>query len=503
MTELAAESADADRRQARRGGVGQDVRQHQPGDRRGRGRGRRRRRRRHGPGHRRGTAGRSTRPTGRRTAAFRKRCLQQLKRRARQGRRTTLRPQIVTEVGAPIMLTYAVQQDSCIDDMQWDIDLIDRYEWEYEPPGPRVHGHAAATGGRARARSASSVRSRRGTSRSCSTCRSSRRRSRRATPWCSSPRPTRRGAPRSSARSSPSRPTSRPASSTSSTSGDKADGRRDAHRPTRASTWSPSPARPAIGKRIMARTAPRRVKKVFLELGGKSANIILDDADFDGTAVPAGSMVCIHGGQGCAITTRMLLPESRYDEGVDMLKAAFESVPYGDPTDPGNLRARSSTRRQRERVLGYIEKGKADGAKLLVGGGRPPHLDKGYFVEPTLFVDVDPDADDRPGGGVRPGARACSRTTDDDDAVRIANDSMLRAVGRGQQRAASSGRSAVARADPHRHGVGQRRAVVRPRLAVRRLQAERRRTRARRRRLRGVPRDQDARPPGRRVGGAP
>ena len=86
----------------------------------------------------------------------------------------------------------------------------------------------------------------------------------------------------------------------------------------------------ATGRRIMA-TAAETVKKVFLELGGKSANVILDDADF-AAAVPSGSMICMHGGQGCAITTRMLLPKSHYDEAVDMLKTAFENVPYGDPT---------------------------------------------------------------------------------------------------------------------------------------------------------------------------
>jgi aldehyde dehydrogenase (NAD+) len=133
--------------------------------------------------------------------------------------------------------------------------------------------------------------------------------------------------------------------------------------------------------------------------------------------------VCMHGGQGCAITTRMLLPKSRYDEAVDMLKAAFEAVPYGDPTDPGNIMGPLINARQRGRVLGYIEKGKAEGAKLLVGGSRPAHLPKGYYVEPTLFVDVDPDstiAQEEIFGPVL----SVLQYDGDDDAVRIANNSM-------------------------------------------------------------------------------
>ena len=146
----------------------------------------------------------------------------------------------------------------------------------------------------------------------------------------------------------------------------------------------------ATGKRIMARGA-ESLKRVFLELGGKSANIILDDADLQAQC-GSGAMVCMHGGQGCAITTRMLLPRSRYDEGVELLKASFEGWSYGDPNDPGVLQGPLINARQRERVLGFIETGKKEGARLVVGGGRPAQFDKGYYVEPTLFVDVDPDS---------------------------------------------------------------------------------------------------------------
>src|SRR5207248_9115124 len=146
----------------------------------------------------------------------------------------------------------------------------------------------------------------------------------------------------------------------------------------------------AVGKRIAARSADT-LKRVFLELGGKSANIVLDDADL-AAVLPSTGMVCMHSGQGCAITTRLLLPRSRYDEGVEMVKAAFESFPYGDPMDFNNMAGPLINARQRDRVLGYIEKGKAEGARCLVGGGPATQFDKGYFVQPTLFVDVDPDS---------------------------------------------------------------------------------------------------------------
>ncbi len=143
----------------------------------------------------------------------------------------------------------------------------------------------------------------------------------------------------------------------------------------------------AVGRRIMEKGAPT-LKRLFLELGGKSADIILDDTDFQAKLSMAWT-ICMHGGQGCVMLTRMLLPRSRYDEGVAIVEEGFRSVPYGDPTDPSNIQGPQISALQRERVLGYIEKGKAEGARVVVGGGRPAHLEKGYYVEPTLFADVD------------------------------------------------------------------------------------------------------------------
>jgi aldehyde dehydrogenase (NAD+) len=175
----------------------------------------------------------------------------------------------------------------------------------------------------------------------------------------------------------------------------------------------------ATGRRVMER-ASATVKKVFLELGGKSANVVLDDADF-AKVLPTAAMTCVHGGQGCAITTRLLLPRSRYAEGVAIVKRAFEGWRYGDPTDPAVLQGPQISRRQQERVLGYIERGKREGARCLVGGGRPDR--PGFFVEPTLFVDVDPAstiAQEEIFGPVL----CVIPFGDDEDAVRIANQSI-------------------------------------------------------------------------------
>ena len=146
----------------------------------------------------------------------------------------------------------------------------------------------------------------------------------------------------------------------------------------------------ATGRSVMERAAAT-VKKVFLELGGKSANIVLDDADF-AAVLPMTAFTCVHGGQGCALTTRLLLPRSRYDEGLAIVKTAFERWRYGDPTNPAHMQGPQISKRQQDRVLAYIEKGRQEGARLLVGGGVPEHLPKGFYVEPTLFADVDPDA---------------------------------------------------------------------------------------------------------------
>jgi aldehyde dehydrogenase (NAD+) len=180
------------------------------------------------------------------------------------------------------------------------------------------------------------------------------------------------------------------------------------------------------GKRVME-VAARNVTKVFLELGGKSATIVLEDADFT-TALPASMQTCVHAGQGCALPTRLLVPRSRYGEAKQILAAAWSQVPFGDPTDPTVMSGTLISVKQRDRVLQLIDSGRQQGARILVGGGRPAHLQKGFYVEPTLFVDVDNSmriAKEEIFGPVL----VVIPYDDDDDAVRIANDSIYGLAG--------------------------------------------------------------------------
>jgi aldehyde dehydrogenase (NAD+) len=182
-----------------------------------------------------------------------------------------------------------------------------------------------------------------------------------------------------------------------------------------------------VGQRIMEKGAAT-MKRLFLELGGKSATIVLEDADL-AMACAIGIAPCMHAGQGCANPTRLLLPRSRYDEGVAMLKAMYEGVMPGDPQEPGTLCGPVISAKQRERVLGYIQKGINEGATCLVGGpDAPTGFDKGFFVRPTLFTDVDNSmtiAQEEIFGPVL----AVIPFDDEDDAVRIANDSMYGLAG--------------------------------------------------------------------------
>ncbi|MFT4614841.1 MAG: aldehyde dehydrogenase (NAD+) [Bacteroidia bacterium] len=176
----------------------------------------------------------------------------------------------------------------------------------------------------------------------------------------------------------------------------------------------------AVGKHIMARAA-QTVKKVFLELGGKSANIVLDDADL-GSSLLSCLAVCFHAGQGCAIQTRLLIPKSRQAEVEELLPTYFGFIEYGDPSSDGQIMGPLVNAKQRDRVLALIEKGKEEGARLLLGGGKPAHLEKGYYVEPTVFMDVTNDmtiAREEIFGPVL----SVIAYEDEEDAIRIANDS--------------------------------------------------------------------------------
>jgi betaine-aldehyde dehydrogenase len=145
----------------------------------------------------------------------------------------------------------------------------------------------------------------------------------------------------------------------------------------------------AAGRRIAA-VCGEQLKRVSLELGGKSAAIVLDDADL-GTAVEGIRFVgLMNSGQACVATTRILAPRSRYAEVVDALATAVSAMPVGDPMDPATEIGPMVAQRQQERVEKYIALGQEEGARVVVGGnGRPDGLDHGWYVRPTVFADVD------------------------------------------------------------------------------------------------------------------
>src|SRR6202000_1814279 len=103
----------------------------------------------------------------------------------------------------------------------------------------------------------------------------------------------------------------------------------------------------------------------------------------------AAAMACAMSGQSCVLPSRILLPRSRYEEGLQIMKAAMEAMLVGDPWDPAGFQGPQIRKTQQEKVLGLIQAGIADGARLVTGGGVPPHLPKGYYVQPTILADVD------------------------------------------------------------------------------------------------------------------
>jgi aldehyde dehydrogenase (NAD+) len=347
---------------------------------------------------------------------FRKRCMLQLQA-ALEEERELLRAELVAEVGAPVLLTYGPQLDAPLSDgLLWPANFIDEFEWERDLPegtafGTRSWrkvtkeavgvvgaivpwnfpfevsiqklGQALATGNTVILKAAPN------------------------TPWNA----TRIGRLVAERTDFPPGVVQVITTSDNEVAEDLViDPRVDLISFTGSTN---------VGRRIMEKGAPS-LKRLFLELGGKSADIVLDDADFEAKLSMAWT-ICTHGGQGCVMLTRMLLPRSRYEEGIGIIEAGFRNVPYGDPTDMANLQGPQISALQRERVLGHIERGKAEGARVVVGGGRPAHLEKGYYVEPTLFADVENSmsiAQQEIFGPVL----VVVPFDDDDDAVRVAND---------------------------------------------------------------------------------
>ncbi len=175
----------------------------------------------------------------------------------------------------------------------------------------------------------------------------------------------------------------------------------------------------ATGRAIMAAAAPT-LKKVFLELGGKSAAIVLDDADVAAAAGATAFTACIHAGQGCALTTRLVVPRAKYAEAVEVAAATMASIGTKDPADPGAICGPVISQVQRDRVESYFAIAAAEGGRIVTGGtviDRP-----GFWVEPTVVADLDNSsrlAQEEIFGPVL----VVIPHDGDDDAVRIANDS--------------------------------------------------------------------------------
>src|SRR5580700_10668912 len=179
----------------------------------------------------------------------------------------------------------------------------------------------------------------------------------------------------------------------------------------------------AAGRRI-ASICGERIARVTLELGGKSAAVILDDADIAATAQALAQAECILSGQVCASLTRIVVSRPRHDAMLEALAAAFSAVKVGDPFDPASQMGPLAAERQRDRVEGYIAQGIEIGATLATGGGRPKDLERGWYIEPTVFGNVDNRsviAQEEIFGPVL----SVIAADDEADAVRIANDTIF------------------------------------------------------------------------------
>jgi acyl-CoA reductase-like NAD-dependent aldehyde dehydrogenase len=178
----------------------------------------------------------------------------------------------------------------------------------------------------------------------------------------------------------------------------------------------------AAGRRIGSICA-ERIARCSLELGGKSAAVILDDANLEEAAATLARAECALSGQVCASLTRIVVTRSRHDEFVDALGAAFSRVIVGDPFDAQSEMGPLASQRQFERVQSYIAQGVQQGAQLVTGGGRPEHLDRGYYIAPTVFSKVDNQftiAQEEIFGPVL----SVIPAQDEKDAIRIANDTI-------------------------------------------------------------------------------
>jgi aldehyde dehydrogenase (NAD+) len=178
----------------------------------------------------------------------------------------------------------------------------------------------------------------------------------------------------------------------------------------------------AAGRKI-ATICGDRIARYTLELGGKSAAVVLDDADISSVAASIAGAECLMTGQVCSSLTRIVVTQKNHDEMVEALAANFAQVQVGDQFDDTSQMGPLAMQRQRDRVEGFIKKGVDEGATLAAGGGRPKHLERGWFVEPTVFGNVDNSstiAQEEIFGPVL----SVIPAADEQDAVRIANDTI-------------------------------------------------------------------------------
>ncbi|MGW2309950.1 aldehyde dehydrogenase [Actinomadura luteofluorescens] len=349
--------------------------------------------------------------------AFRARCLRQLREGLRR-RADELRELTIQEVGAPRFLTFGAQLDAPVDDLAWFADLVEDYAWERdlgraEPMGMPSHrrvvreavgvvgaitpwnfphqinlaklGPALAAGNTVVLKPAPD------------------------TPWCAAVV----GEVIAEETDIP------PGVVNVVTSSDHALGAqltRDPRVDLVSFTGST-----ATGRNVMA-SAAGTLKRVFLELGGKSAFVVLDDADLRAACSYAAFAGITHAGQGCAITTRILVPRERHDEAVEITAGALAKLGAGDPQDDRTICGPVISARQRERIEGYLELAVEDGGAFACGGGRPEGRDRGFWIEPTLITGLTNDS--RAAREEIFGPVLVILPHDgDDDAVRIANDS--------------------------------------------------------------------------------
>lgn len=345
---------------------------------------------------------------------FRRRCLIQLQQGMRQAA-DTLRPIIVAETGAPIIATYGIQLDDPIEYITHYIDLLATYPWRREVPRDEREKHPSQ---RIVCREAAGVVGV-------------------ITPW---------NAPlyldickMTAALAAGCTVVLKPAPETSSIAlilgeiiaahTDIPAGVVNVVTTSRVEVASMLTAHPAVdaitltgstvtGRKVMAAAAPT-IKRITLELGGKSPAILLDDADLSTIAPGLAQMISYHAGQVCTALSRVLVSDKRYDELIDHLAAAMAAVRWGDPTDMSNIMGPVVNDNQRASILRYCDLAKATG-RVVVGGGTGDRFDRGYWVEPTLVTDVDersPVVQEEIFGPIL----TVQRYTDVDDAVRLAN----------------------------------------------------------------------------------